>query len=346
MINDPSKNAFLKTRYHWSEDPDKDEVWYQKQCRELSDQRKVNQELDLIFVGTSNCIFEDDLLSQFKAQKPKAQVSCPYETNLTVYETDLNENDYYVIGVDTARSLTGAYNSIEVFSFAKFQQIAEFNYRLGSFNKYGEIIDFIFRWISKKTGGDNIILAIENNTIGLAPIEYLLDIKDINYQNYIYKERSQKNPGKKISNNEEWGISTTGISKDHMIGCLTEVIKENPDTIKSQELINQLSAIERTRGGSISSETFSDLFMASCFCAYARKMRAMEIMPLINMGKIESRNKSFEQFKSFIEINTKNTEEKLPTDIDSYILAEKEIDQLVRAHDNNEKIDEYFSPFV
>ena len=52
------------------------------------------------------------------------------------------------------------------------------------------------------------------------------------------------------------------------------------------------------------------------------------------------------RMQSFIEINTKNTEEKLPIDIDSYILAEQEIDQLIKAHDNNEKIDEYYSPFV
>jgi len=346
LIADPSKNAFLKTRFHWSEDPKKDQQWYIEQCRELSDQRKINQELDLIFVGTSNCIFEDDLLSQFKAQKPKTQVSSPYETNLTVYEPNLDKNDYYIIGVDTARSLTGAFNSIEVFSFAYFEQIAEFNYRLGSFSKYGEIIDFVFRWLAKQVG-DNIILAIENNTIGLAPIEHLLAIKDINYQNFIYKDPVQKNPGKKTSNKEEWGISTTGISKDHMIGCLTEVIKEYPGTIKSQELINQLSSIERTRGGSISSESFSDLFMASCFCAYARKMRAMEIMPLINMGRKAYVRQSFNTFKSFIEVNTNSAPEP-ENSINPYIVAENEIDQLIKIHDRNEDdmSGEYFSPFV
>jgi len=168
IVNDPGKNGFLQTEYHWSEDPTKSDDWYQEQCRELSDARKVNQELDLKFVGTSNCIFEDDLLSKFEPQIPIGIHYCPYETNLVIYEKNLNPNDYYIIGVDTARSLSGAsaYNSIEVFSFAKFHQIAEFNYRLGSFTKYGEIIDAIFRWLRKQVG-DNIFLAIENNTIGL-----------------------------------------------------------------------------------------------------------------------------------------------------------------------------------
>ena len=94
-------------------------------------------------------------------------IDCPHETSLVVYKQDLNPNDFYLIGVDTARSLGGAYNSIEVFSFANFEQVAEFNFRLGSFNKYGEIISFIFKWLSSKIGNRNIILAIENNTIGL-----------------------------------------------------------------------------------------------------------------------------------------------------------------------------------
>jgi len=226
IINDPSKNGFLRTRFHWSEDPRKDQAWYIEQCRELSDKRKINQELDLIFVGSSNCIFEDELLSEFKSHNHIQLYSCPYETNLVVYEKDLNKNDYYLIGVDTARSLTGAFNSIEVFSFAKFNQIAEFNYRLGSFTKYGEIIDAVFRWLFSQVAG-NIIIAIENNTIGLAPIEHLLGIKDINYADYIYKDPVVKNPGKKSSNKEEWGISTTGVSKDHMIGCFTEMFYRN-----------------------------------------------------------------------------------------------------------------------
>ncbi len=338
ILNDPSKNGFVKVKYHWTEDPTKNDEWYREQCRELSDQRKINQELDLAFVGSSNCIFDDDLLAKFKGSKSIETVNCPYETNLVVYEKDLNPNDYYIIGVDTARSLSGAYNSIEIFSFANFQQIAEFNYRLGSFTKYGEVIDFVFRWLFKQVQ-HNIIIAIENNTIGLAPIEYLLNIKDIFYSQYIYRE----------SNKKEWGISTTGISKDLMIGCLTEILKENPTVIKSQDLINQMSAIERSRGGNISSDTFSDLFMAASFCAYVRKMKALEIMPLIKLGVETVQNTIFDTYKSFLEVKEK------PSMIDDdlpQLYSESELEAITKIESQklrNEKdiidISGFFSPF-
>jgi len=199
----------------------------------------------------------------------------PHETYMSVFEKELNPNDYYIIGVDTARSLTGAYNAVEIFSFYEFNQIAEFNYRLGSFTKYGEIIDAIFRWLRSKINNNNIIITIENNTIGLAPIEHLTNhVKDIDYSYFLYREKKAK----------EYGISTTGVSKDLIIGCLTEILKENPKAIKSKELINQLSSIERTRGGSIGSTTFSDMFMAASFCGYTRKMKSTEILPQIKLG--------------------------------------------------------------
>lgn len=340
IANDPSKNGFINVRYHWSEDSTKSQAWYEEQKRELSDQRKVNQELDLIFIASSNCIFDDDMLSQFKAQKPTEVVSTPHETHMVVFEENLNPNDFYLIGVDTARSLNGAYNSIEIFSFAKFTQIAEFNIRLNSFTKYGAIIDHIFRWLRKKIGNDNIILCIENNTIGLAPIEHLLfhSGNDINYSNFIYKEPKKT----------EFGISTTSISKDLMIGCLTEVLKEDPKVIRSQELINQISSIERNKGASISSDTFSDLFMASCFCAYVRKMTAIDVMPQIALGTAVVESSRTETFTSFINLNTNLIAPK--KDVQNNIYSEVEIDQLMLVEldrrSQRQETTDYFSPFL
>jgi hypothetical protein len=172
----------------------------------------------------------------------------------------------------------------------------------------------------------------------------------------------KRNPGKPVKKKgplgEEWGISTTGISKDHMIGCFTEIIKESPSCIKSQDLINQLSAVERSRSGNISSDTFSDLFMASCFCAYARKMKATEIMPLINMGSVEFNKRRFDTFKSFINLNLsldeKPKQDLLESNLVSTPQIEDEIEQLILDRENlknkgnnvEQNIEEFFSPFL
>jgi hypothetical protein len=279
IAHDESKNSFIKVQYHWSEDPRKTEKWYKEQCQELSDQRKINQELDLIFVGTSNCIFDDDQLSKLEAVNSVQNVPFKYGSTMKVFSEYIDPLDYYLIGVDTARSIKGAFNAIQIFSFKDFNQIAEIGVRLGSFAKYGDIIHEVFQWLYRQVG-PRIILAIEKNTIGLAPIEHLLyHVREFDYSPFMYSD-----------NDKEPGIMTTGISKDMMIGCLKEAIDGNPKCIKSQELINQMSSIERSSAGTIRSNSFSDLFMAACFCAYTRKRKALEIMPMLNLSNREITN--------------------------------------------------------
>ena len=61
ITNNPERNGFVRIKYHWSEDPTKDKKWYVDQCRELNfDKRMINQELDLLFIGGTGCIFDDE----------------------------------------------------------------------------------------------------------------------------------------------------------------------------------------------------------------------------------------------------------------------------------------------
>jgi len=63
FVNNLNTNGYIKIEYHWSEDPTKDDAWYKHQCRILNfNQRKINQELDLLFIGSTSCIFPDNFL--------------------------------------------------------------------------------------------------------------------------------------------------------------------------------------------------------------------------------------------------------------------------------------------
>lgn len=299
MLDDTNLcNGFIKILYHWSEDPKKDDIWYQKQCQELDDQRMINQELDLKFVGTQYCIFDDKILSQISPIDIVEQLRVPATIvpnawfDIFIKPEKLDPMDYYLMGVDTASELKGAYNAIEVFTFRDFNQIAEFNYKVGSLNKYGKIVDFFFRWL-RSLVGDRIIICFEKNSIGKAPIEDLLEtITDINYHQFIYTEK-ENYPG----------ISTTGISKEFMIGQFIEFLNENPKGIKSKKLYNQLSSIEKTHSGNIQSKNFTDMFMAACFCAMVRKKKALEIGPLLGISNDQLNNDNRIILQNIIQMN-------------------------------------------
>ena len=118
----------------------------------------------------------------------------------------------------------------------------------------------------------------------MAPIEYLqqfanadkLNTKEyIYYNDYLYREKV------KDEMKDKYGVQTTGLSKPLMVGCLLQFVNEDPKCVKSQDLIDQFSSIEKTTSGTIKSTGYSDLFMAACFCALVRNKMAMEILPLI-----------------------------------------------------------------
>lgn len=325
-VMDPSKNSFIGIKYHWSEDPTKNERWYQQQCQELSDQRLINQELDLLFVGSTNCIFSDDMLASFNPQTKVETVNTRHNAQLVVFEDQLDPTDYYIVGVDTAESLNGAFCTIEVFGFREFNQVAELEHRYGSYTAFGQDIDHVFRVLRDMIGNDNIILAVENNTIGHAPIEHLLyHVDDIDYRTYLYKDDLKHNK------DDKYGVSTTGMTKPLMVGCLTQFINENPDCIKSQRLIDQFGNIERTNSGTIRANGYSDLFMASCFCALVRQKKALEIMPIISVGGSQKfQDKQFNAFKDIISMGSKDNilrDTKQKMTIDSLLSTDDSYDE-------------------
>lgn len=309
VVSDPSKNSFIRVRYHWSENPIRTKEWYEQQKKELNfDQRRINQELDLLFVGGTNCIFDDETLQRFVYINRAAAIEMSNQVKFDIFQTEFDPKDYYLIGVDTASSIKGAFNAIEMFSYKGFEQVGEANVRLGSLTKYGEVVDSVFKWLYKIVGA-RIILCIENNSIGKAIVEHLLyHVKDFNYIPHIYKDLTKKEiPGQAIDMTEhEYGINTNSRTKELMVSLLYDALKDLPTRIKSQDLIGQMSSIQRSNRGTIRTSGFSDMFMAASFCAYVRKMTELQILPLLDYSNVQISQNFFNSIKTAADMmNTK-----------------------------------------
>jgi hypothetical protein len=248
-------------------------------CSELADPRIINQELNLVFVGGQKSILTDEVIQSFKPQEVIQQISTPNFATLRIYDS-IDPLDYYIIGVDTAseRSEKSAFNALQIMKFSDLSQIAELHHRHGSFLQWADDVEFVFTWLHKQVK-DRIILVVEINTIGKSTYEHLvLDAhRKFNFQRYMYCEDEKKG---------KFGIYTNSVTKATMVKALLDIIKETPELIKSKFLIDQLSSIERSNSSqSITSPGFTDLFMASCFCAYVREKKWLEIAPLLNKNQ-------------------------------------------------------------
>jgi len=272
LLSNPSHNSFVKVRYHWSEINSKS--WYQEQCRELNfDKRRINQELDLLFVGGTECIFDDEFLSELTPSPPDSSVYLKSKNKLDIFCPELDPGDYYILGVDTAKSLTGDYCSIQIVKYSNMEQVAEYYARVGSTSKFAEDIIQVLDWI-REAVGNRFLLGIENNSMGCAVIEHIDEHEEYNYTQYLYNSKDDGT----------LGINTNRQTKPRMIAFLFDELTPDPTIIHSHGMVDQLSVIERKPNGTVSAQRGShdDRFMAYAMCAYTKHMTLLEIEPLLN----------------------------------------------------------------
>lgn len=182
-------------------------------------------------------------------------------------------------------SIDNCYSAIEVYSFKNFEQVAELAIRIPFLTHYSDIVLAVTEYYYQKTGG-RIILCIENNSIGHAVVESVIES---DYVQYLYHERGDVDKNGLVT---KWGVSTTGKTKPLMISEAFAHINDHPNTFHSEDLINQLKALERNNAGQVSSRSYTDMFMGTCFCAYVRKMKELEILPMLDWNNEENMEKA------------------------------------------------------
>lgn len=177
----------------------------------------------------------------------------------------------------------GDYTAIEIYGYRDFDQIAEYHGRLGSLTKFLDIVKAVVDYLLSIMG-DRIILAIENNSIGSSIIEGLEEDSNPIYTRLIYTSDPKKGSG----------INTNAQSKPIMVSAMYDKIVEGPHIINSSSLINQLSVIEKRANGSVAAQrgAHDDLFMASSFCAYVKKISSLEFDSKIGLTSKQIKAKS------------------------------------------------------
>jgi hypothetical protein len=181
--------------------------------------------------------------------------------------------------------VVGDYCAIQIFDYVNFEEIAIFRARIGSLTKYSDIVKFVIKYLYDLVG-DKIMVTIENNSMGVAVVENLEnDESDFDYVQFLFETETKNSKG--VITKVERGLNTNAKTKDQMVSIFYEYVTKEPKNIHSAELISQLSIIERKSTGSISAASgyHDDNFMAACMCAYTKKMRSLDIEPLVTMDE-------------------------------------------------------------
>jgi hypothetical protein len=173
------KNGFNTIQLHWSMHPERDQVWRDRQTEQLGI-RLAAQECDANFNSSGKTVVSLDVLDW-------------YEKTYSIEPKEIRRNDLwiwqyptpgrqYILCADVARGDAANNSAFHVLDLESLEQVAEYNGQIDT-NAYGDLM------VSVATEYNDAILVIENDGVGWAPIQKVIDR---GYRNLFYTTADMK----------------------------------------------------------------------------------------------------------------------------------------------------------
>ena len=176
-----SENSFLPIKLPWFVHPERDQKWRDQQDKDLG-LKAAAQECDCDFSTSGDVVFHNDWLdyiSQTTIQDPFERRGV--DQNLWVWESVDYSREYMVLA-DVARGDGADSSTFHVLDIATNTQVAEFKGQLPT-KEFGYLL------VAIATEYNNALLVVENNSIGWATIDTIIER---GYRNLYHSPKSDQ----------------------------------------------------------------------------------------------------------------------------------------------------------
>ena len=231
-------NGFNPIKLHWTSHPDRDENWRKEQDVVLGPSQAA-QECDADFLTSGESVVAALILTWYKDTMVKEPVEkAGMDRNLWIWEQPDYTKEYIVVA-DVARGDGADYSATQVFEISNMTQCAEYKGQLGT-TDYGNFL------IELATKYNDALLVVENNNIGWATIQTIIDrgYKNLFYQSKDLKvvdvEHNVTNKYRTQDRNMVPGFSTTVKTRPLIIAKMEEYTREKLVNLQSSRLIEEL----------------------------------------------------------------------------------------------------------
>jgi len=232
------RGMFNDIKLHWSVHPDRDEAWRVEQD-ELLGLQGAAQECDCDFITSGTSVIDGTVLENCR----KAYCEEPIEKrgidgNLWIWKPPNYTRDY-IVCADVGRGDSADFSAFHVIDVENVEQVAEYKGKLGT-KDFGNML------VSISTEYNDALLIIENNNIGWATIQQVID-RD--YPNLFYTSKDLKyidiqhqmtNKYRAQEKNMVAGFTTTMKTRPLIIAKLEEFFREESVVVRSNRLIDEL----------------------------------------------------------------------------------------------------------
>ena len=226
-------NGFSAYTCHWSEHPDRDEVWAKTEQSRIGEER-FRREYGCEFLIYDETLISSLTLAELAVKEPK------FKMGQTRWYIDPNPENIYLVSLDPSLGTGGDFAAIEVFELPSFKQVAEWHHNLTPIQGQVKILKDILKYLSDSMNGlsNNIYWSIENNTVGEAGLVCIKDQGEEQFAGLMISEPMRKGHVRKFRK----GFNTTHGSKIAACARLKHLIETGKMELTSKSLISELKA--------------------------------------------------------------------------------------------------------
>ena len=232
------RGLFNDIKLHWTVHPDREQDWRDEQDVLLGLQGAA-QECDCDFITSGTSVIDGVLLEKMKNEVCTDPVEKRgIDGNLWIWQPPNYTRDY-IVCADVGRGDGKDYSAFHVIDVENVEQVAEYKGRLST-KDFGNML------VSISTEYNDALLIIENNNIGWATVQQVID-RD--YPNLFYTSKDLKyvdmahqmtNRYKQQDKNMVAGFSTTMRTRPLIIAKLEEYFRNGEVKVRSNRLIDEL----------------------------------------------------------------------------------------------------------
>ena len=232
------RGLFNPIKLHWTVHPDREENWRKEQDTLLGI-GSAAQECDCDFLTSGTGVIDATLLENLRKNHCKDPLEKRgIDSNMWVWES-ANYNKDYIVCADVGRGDSADYSAFHIIELESLTQVAEYKGRINT-KDFGNML------VSVATEYNDALLIVENNNIGWATIQQIID-RDYPNLFYTSKDLQYVDVQHQITNKhyrEEKkmvaGFSTTSKTRPLIISKLEEFFREKSVVVRSNRLIDEL----------------------------------------------------------------------------------------------------------
>ena len=231
-------NDFNFIKLHWSVHPEREQEWRDEQDKLLGPSLAA-QECDCDFITSGRGVIDGLLLEQMKESSVREPIEKRgIDSNYWIWQPP-NYTKNYVVSADVSRGDGTDYSAFHIIDVESLEQVAEYKGKIST-QDFGNML------VNVASEYNNALLVVENNNIGWAAIQQVIDRE---YPNLFYTSKDLQyvdvqhqitNKYRSQERNMVPGFSTTSKTRPLIVAKLEEMFREESVMVHSQRLIDEL----------------------------------------------------------------------------------------------------------